>query len=260
MALLTLTKTDSGTSFSIDENNISKVYAQGSGAVVKYSDSDEGFLKSITVDETLTAVLALATKLVQTTIDGGSILLNTDRVIMTSEVSSLCIVNYSAPASQPENLNLDVTEAVFLAAWASAGTNNVTEQTIEVDITAANILAMNGAPVEVVAAAGAGTALEFVSAVLVYDYDTATFGGGGDVTIDYSGGASVSTTIAAANAFGAAGDKVFSMARLNAAGGYTMPVNTGLDITNATGAFTDPGTAAGVGRLQITYKVHITGL
>ena len=131
---------------------------------------------------------------------------------------------------------------------------------LKVDITSANILAMNGTPVEVLPTQGAGTAIEIISAVLIYDYDTATYGGGGDITLEYSGGAAVTTTIAAANGFGAAGDKVFSMASLNAAGGFTMPVNTGIDITNATGAFTDPGTAAGVGRLHITYRVHTTGL
>lgn len=150
---------------------------------------------------------------------------------------------------------VDDTVANILAA-ANAGE----VQQVEVDLTNANIIGMNGTPVEVVASAGATKVIEFVSATLIYDYDTAAYTGGGDVTIEYSGGAAVSTTITAANSFAAAGDKVFSMMRLNAAGGYTMPVNTGLDITNATGAFVDPGTAAGVGRLIINYRVHETNL
>jgi len=137
--------------------------------------------------------------------------------------------------------------------------DNVVERSLEVTISKANILAMNGTPVEVVPAV-AGASIEFVSAVLIYDYDTAGYGGGGVVTLEYSGGAAVTTTISAANSFGASGDKVFSMMRLNAAGGYTMPVNTPLDITNATGAFTDGGTSAGVGRLHVTYRVHTTNL
>ena len=130
----------------------------------------------------------------------------------------------------------------------------------EASISAANIVAMFTTPVEVVAAPGAGKALQFVDAVLVYDYDTAAYTGGGDITLEYSGGAAVSSTIAAANGFGAAGDKVFSMANLDAAGGYTMPVNTGIDITNATGVFVAPTGAAGVGRLKVTYRVVTTGL
>ena len=134
-------------------------------------------------------------------------------------------------------------------------------QIAEVDITKADILAMNATPVSVVAAPGEGKVLEFISATLVYDYDTAQYGGGGDVTLAYdSGGATVSNTVVKANSFGATGDKVYSLNAVNAAGGYSMPVNTALVITNATGAFTDPGTAAGVGRLKIAYRVIDTGL
>ena len=132
--------------------------------------------------------------------------------------------------------------------------------TVEVAISAADIVAMYTTPVEVVAAPGAGYALDFVSAVLIYDYDTAAYTGGGDITLEYSGGATTSTTVAAANGFGAAGDKVFSMAHLNAAGGYTMPVNTAIDITNATGVFVAPTGAAGVARIKVNYRTIKTDL
>lgn len=131
---------------------------------------------------------------------------------------------------------------------------------IEVSLSEANIKDMAAAPVEVVAAPGANKIIEFISAILIYDRDTATYTGGGDVTIEYSGGATVSTTVTAANSFGSGTDEVFSFMRLNAAGGYTQDVNTALDITNASAAFVDPGTAAGIARLQITYKIHSTGL
>lgn len=139
--------------------------------------------------------------------------------------------------------------------------SNVEQKTIEVTVSRADILAMNGAAVDVVAAPGAGKSLMFHSAVLVTDFDTAAYTGGGDVSIQETfGGSLVSTTVTAANSFGNAGDTIFSMAALNAAGGYSLPVNTSLAISNATGAFTDPGTAVGVARLQITYSVHTTGL
>ena len=109
----------------------------------------------------------------------------------------------------------------------------------EVEISKANILAMNGTPVVVIPAI-AGSVLEFVSACLIYDRATETYGGGGDVSIGYSGGAKLSSTIAKANCFGASGDKVYNLQALNADGGVSMLVNTGIVITNATGAFTDP--------------------
>ena len=130
----------------------------------------------------------------------------------------------------------------------------------EVALTEANIIAMYTTPVEVVAAQGAGTVIELVSATSIYDYDTAAYTGGGTVTLEYASGATLTTTVSAANSFGAAGDKVYRMVHLNAAGGYSMLVNTGIDITNATGVFVDPGTAAGVARIKVAYRVHLTGL
>ena len=137
---------------------------------------------------------------------------------------------------------------------------DATIYTAEVAITAADIVAMYTTAVEVIAAPGAGKALHFVDAALIYDYDTATYTGGGVITLEYAAGAAVSTDIAAANGFGAAGDKVFSLAALNASGGYTMPVNTAIDITNATGVFVAPTGAAGIARLKVTYRVVTTGL
>jgi hypothetical protein len=189
----------------------------------------------------------------------GKIVYKTRRGVITEvmDASSTTITTLQSDmtTAQTDINNLETFQE--LVAPANKATGPIT---IEVAITEANILVMNGTPVEVVAAQGADTAIEFISATLIYDYDTAAYTGGGDVSIEYSGGSTISTTVAAANSFGAAGDKVYSMAALNAAGGYSMLVNTGLDITNATGAFVDPGTAAGVARLQITYRVHTLGL
>ena len=142
---------------------------------------------------------------------------------------------------------------------ASAGIKvsaTVTQYTADVALTSANLLAMNATPVDVVAAPGAGFALDFVGAVLICD-DATDYANGGAITINYgSGGAAVSTSLAStfltANA-----DKVWNLQKLNAANGYTMPVNTSLAITNATAPFI---TGTGVCRLKITYNVITTGL
>jgi len=126
----------------------------------------------------------------------------------------------------------------------------------EVVITSANIAAMYAAPVRIINAPGDGYVIQLMSAVLVYTYVGAAYTGGGDVTLRYdSGGAAITTTITAANSFAAAGDKVFSFGLLNAAGGYTMPINTGITITNATGAFVDPGPAVGTGKVVLSYRI-----
>lgn len=148
-------------------------------------------------------------------------------------------------------------EGVVLKDDSISLTSGVAELTKMVSLTSANLLAMNATPVTVVAAPGAGYALDFVSAVLIYDSTLTAYVNGGVITINYgSGGAAVSTNLAATFLTGA-GDKVYNMQKLNAAGGYTMPVNTGLVITNAAAPFI---TGTGVCRLYITYKVYTTNL
>ena len=156
--------------------------------------------------------------------------------------------------------NAVTTAAIAANAVTSAKLDVSTIQYAEVALTKANLLAMNATPVTVIAAPGSGKVIEFISAVVIYDFDTAAYGGGGDVTFKYNGAATVSNTVSAANSFGAAGDKITMCEALDTANGIAMSVNTALVITNATGAFTDPGTAAGVGRIKIAYRIHSTGL
>lgn len=147
-------------------------------------------------------------------------------------------------------------DGVLIKDGGIALTPNVTLYTKEVNLTAANLIAMNGTPVTVVAALGTGYAFDFDSAVLIYDSTATAFTSGGAITINYSGGAAVSTTLAATFLTGA-GDKVWNLQKVEGTVGFTMPVNTALVITNATGAF---ATGTGVCRLQITYRVHKTNL
>jgi hypothetical protein len=152
---------------------------------------------------------------------------------------------------------ISATGKVTATGGISTATANVVEFTKEVSLSAANLIAMYTTPVELVAAPASGYALDFVSAVLIYDSTATAFTSGGAITINYgSGGAAVSTTLAATFLTGA-GDKVWNLQKLNAAGGYTMPVGTSLVITNATGVF---ATGTGVCRMQITYRVITTGL
>jgi hypothetical protein len=130
-------------------------------------------------------------------------------------------------------------------------------QYAEIDLTEANILAMNGAPVEVVAGQ-AGKVVEFLGAALFCDFDTAAYTDGGDVSIIEEDGSDVSTVAAAADSFGSATDESNILKPLAAS--YQPVPGKGLMITNGTGAFTDPGTAAGVGRVKVAYRVHTTGL
>lgn len=113
----------------------------------------------------------------------------------------------------------------------------------------------NGYPLVTVPA---GYVAELVSAIAIYDYSTATYGGGGNVTINETGGSAVTGLISAANSFGAATDKIVvwrplaaTAANLTAALGWSLV---------AAAAFTQPGTAAGVIRYIVRYRVWQTNL
>ena len=111
-----------------------------------------------------------------------------------------------------------------------------------------------------VAAPAAGKAIEFISATLIYDYAGAAYGGGGDLTIRFSGGGTVlSATVTAANSFGSASDKVAVFQPLDTAGGILLTTAAGLNLVSASVPFT-LGSATGVGRVKVSYRIHTTGL
>lgn len=139
----------------------------------------------------------------------------------------------------------------------STGTSKVVTKTVEVLLSSANLQAMYTTPVSLVAAPGAGYVLAFEKAVLIYDSTATAYTGGGVITINYGGGGAAQSSNLAATFLTGAGDKIFNLEKLNAASGLTMPVNTALVITNASGAF---ATGTGVCRCYITYSVYETGL
>lgn len=146
----------------------------------------------------------------------------------------------------------------------SKGTANVTEFTVLTTLTATEIVGTaagdighaNGATL--VAAPSSDYALEFVSAVLVYDFATAAYTGGADdlVIALGSGGAALTTAITDANLIKAAGDKVLKISAI--ATEKNLTVGTAISLRGT--AYTNPGTAAGVLRVYTTYRVVTTGL
>lgn len=182
---------------------------------------------------------------------------NASAAIAFSKLATLTSGNVLVGSAGGVATSVAISGDATLAATGALTVGN-NGQYVEVALTKANILAMNGAPVEVIAAQ-AGKAIEVISAVLIYDYATAAYGAGGDVSLIYAGAVVLTGVVSAANSLGAAADKI----------AYVQPAvptnnqllsNTAVQITNATGAFTDPGTAAGVARLQISYRTHTTGL
>jgi hypothetical protein len=110
-----------------------------------------------------------------------------------------------------------------------------------------------------VAAPGAAYVLQFLGAVLIYDYATAAYTGGGDDNVIQNGASAtaLTTPIAGADLLEAAGDKIVQLAPL-AASDQALVANTALSLKGT--ALTQPGTAAGVLRVYITYNVITHGL
>lgn len=111
-----------------------------------------------------------------------------------------------------------------------------------VNLSAANILAMYGAPVQVLAAGGANTLHLVEHAVLMMDYNSIAYAAGGVIGLQYGNTANLAgelatATIPAANIQGAA-DTADMVAGALTSGALTAVENQGLFISNQTAAFT----------------------
>lgn len=148
--------------------------------------------------------------------------------------------------------------------WQAASGAETGVQYAEVSIASAAITGTSAGQlghadgVTLVAAPGAGKAIEFLSAVVINDFATAAYTGGGNVSVNYAAGGAVSGVVSAANSIGAVGDKVAVVLAAVPANNQLLS-NTGLNLVAAS-AFTQPGTAAGVVRVKVAYRVHTTGL
>jgi hypothetical protein len=112
--------------------------------------------------------------------------------------------------------------------------------------------------VVLVADPGATKVVEFVSAVLIYDYAGAGYATGGDITVNSNGGAALSGIVSAANSLGSTSDKLVRFSPLSTIG-VAMTANKGLNLVAAS-AFTNGGSATGVVRVKVAYRVHTHGL
>lgn len=123
-----------------------------------------------------------------------------------------------------------------------------------VTVTSANILAMFATPVLMLAAPPTGY-LILVNNILVEIITTATqYASGGVVTFVYHGGAVAvhAGSITAATINAAAATVFNQLGPAVAASGSIVPTATGVDITNATGAFT-----TGTGTLKVFFDYSI---
>lgn len=114
---------------------------------------------------------------------------------------------------------------------------------------------VNGVPI--VASPGAGYALELMSGVVILGFNTAAYTGGGNVNFAYeAGGVALSAVVSYANSVGGSADKI-ALVAASVPTNNQLVTNKGINLVCAA-APTDPGTAAGVLRIKLTYRIHNT--
>lgn len=133
-------------------------------------------------------------------------------------------------------------------------------QYAEVEITAAEILALFTTPKELVAAPGAGKILEFISAWLFLDFNTTPYTIGSATVLQVketdADGVGVSQEELADGFLSESEDKLSSVMRLEASG-YDHVANAPLVLTLAVANVTAGDSPIHV---KVAYRVHKTGL
>jgi hypothetical protein len=207
------------------------------------SEGPASFEDDVTMDSTLTVAFAASFE---------------DDVTMDSTLT------VALGASFGDDVTMDSTLTVFGITQTPTVTEYTTIVTIDSTMiagTASGDLAHADGHV-LVAAAGAGYALEFVSAFIIYDHATADFAGGGDDLVVQVGvnGAQVAMSSAFSQATLLTGS-ADAMMRVSAIATETVYSDAGIiSLFAGTELTNDGGTAAGLLRVHITYRVHTTGL
>lgn len=130
--------------------------------------------------------------------------------------------------------------------WANFSPNAT--QTTTVAVSSAQLLAMNGAPVVILPAPGAGKAIIVTNFIFEYVYGTTAYQNGGQVQLNYTGQAlQASAGLSAANTLLQGASCVTSGIGPTAARPNAQIANTGISLTNGTAPF-----IAGDGTANVT--------
>jgi hypothetical protein len=115
---------------------------------------------------------------------------------------------------------------------------------------------MNGAPVSVIPALGAGTLIEVLSAVFDYVYGTAQYTSGGAIGLFYGAetGPLASGTLASTFLTTPTVDQIGLVDGALASSASSTVLNTAIVVSNQSGAF---ATGNGTMIVKVKYRVHI---
>ncbi len=183
-----------------------------------------------------------------------------------SLASAQIIVGNAGAIATAVDMTGDVT--ISNAGVTAIGANKVTAAMLATSLVVeatgtlsqANLVAMNGTPVSLVAAPGAGKAIIVDEIELLHSYSTAAYTSGGDLSIEYAtSGTDVLLIDAAFVTAASSGSTVVKPVVYTSTGSDTgfdlaANVNKAIQATNAVGAFAD-GNAANVVKWRVRYHV-----
>jgi hypothetical protein len=183
-----------------------------------------------------------------------------------SLTSAQIIVGNASNVPTAVDMTGDVT--ITNAGVTAIGANKVTASMLATNLlveatgtlSQANIVAMNGTPVTLVAAPGAGKAIIVDEIELFHDYSTAAYTSGGDLSIEYATSGTDVLTIDSTFVTGAADANTVTKPTVYTSSGtdtgFDLAANTNkaIQATNATGAFAN-GNAANIIKWRIRYHV-----
>lgn len=156
-----------------------------------------------------------------------------------------------------------ITAAKLAAnAVATAALDVSTIQYAEVALTNTNMLALRATPITLVAAPGAGKVLEFISAVLIFDYTGAYTESADNMAVKWGDGSGTiaSQAIEATGFVDATADTLtVALAKNDAIAAKTACENKALVLHNTGDGEYGGGNAANVVRVKTAYRVHATG-
>ena len=145
------------------------------------------------------------------------------------------------------------TAKILDASVTSAKLAADTIQYATVEVTSEELLALNATEKELVGELGAGTAIEFISAVMFLDYGSAAYANNGILTIRETddSGTAVSEAVDLADFLAKEADTILFVSPLSA--DYTMLANVPLVLSMATG---ESITGDSPVTVKIAYRVH----
>jgi len=132
----------------------------------------------------------------------------------------------------------------------------------EITVTNAEMLALRATPKTLVAAAGAGKTLEFISAILIFDYTGAYTESADNLVVRYATttGAKASSDIESTGFVDATADTLTTTVAIkDAIVAKTVADNTPLVLHNIGDGELGGGNAANLIRVKVAYRVHTNG-